>query len=168
MKSVQEIMESVSQAEMSEEASKTSKAIDAISRETWSGGDDFFKMAELIKGLAVAAKNGDKTAKSFLQSAGKSLAGLAKSGSVEEMVCEDKLELDVINPLRAVQINASDLVDQAKRAEYFMEKNAFKDQIPPGVVSDNGKVLKSGLAIEKLAKKNLKAFGVYPADKYGY
>lgn len=61
----------------------TKDVIDAIGKEDYKEKDDFYKLAELLKGLA-AESDKDDMAKSFLRKVGVAIQGLAKGAEDAE------------------------------------------------------------------------------------
>lgn len=61
------------------DAGKTKSAIAALRDEDYKDKDDFFKMTQLLTGIAGAAAKGDETAKKFLSQLSDDLTGTAKS-----------------------------------------------------------------------------------------
>lgn len=100
--------------------SDPTELIQAIGQENYGEKKDFFKLAQLLKGLAIAFDKDDK-AKSFLKRVGAALKGLAGSPKGESRWFNESTESDMVVVPRHMVMEMVDLV-----LEYTCDNDCVK------------------------------------------
>jgi len=116
-----EQVESIVGGGVTEEESKTVSAIKTLEKEDFKTNEDFFKLAQIIKGLAAAAGNDDKTAQKFLAKLGDAIG---KSVTLESLEPDD----EVMEALEEELLNEKvEIVDREAYKKALTPEGRFRD-----------------------------------------
>ena len=114
-------VESVVNGTVTEEESKSVSTIKALEKEDFKTNEDFFKLAQMIKGLAGAAGGGDKTAAKFLAKLGDAIG---KSVTLESLEPDDEVMEALEEELLAESVK---IVDREAYKSVLTPEGRFKE-----------------------------------------